>query len=147
MGNLGKAERPLNTAPKPKVDFSAGKSRISVDRSSARGASSDLKPPLGLFVLSVTASFLSGLFLFLSGFRGHAFINVLGVIVGMFIGLILMGLFRQKINVRQASGRFGDWGISSVRLGTAVSAAGWLLGLANLIVVAREISRSVGELP
>ncbi len=144
MGNLGKAERPINTAPKPKADFSAGKSRISVDRSSARGVSSDLKPPLGLFVLSAIATFLSGLFLFLSGLRGHVFVNILGVIVGMFIGLILMGLFRQKINARQASGRFGDWSISSVRLGTAVSAAGWLLGLANLIVVAREISRSVG---
>ena len=64
--------------------------------------------------------------------------------MGMFIGLILMGLFRQKINARQASGRFGDWSISSVRLGTVVSAAGWLLGLVNLVIVARELSRSVG---
>ena len=144
MGNLGKAERPLNTAPKPKADFSTGKTRISVDRISSRVVSSDLKPPLALFILSVFSTFLSGLFLLLSGFRGHVFINVLGVIVGMFIGLILMGLFRQKINARQASGRFGDWSISSVRLGTVVSAAGWLLGLANLVIVARELSRSVG---
>jgi chromate transport protein ChrA len=101
------------------------------------------KPPIGWFIGSVLCTFLALYFLLARGISGHALFHFVGAVVGMIVGLVLMGLFRQATNQRQSSGTFADWPISSVKLGTSVSVGGWILGLANLVVFSIEISRMI----
>jgi hypothetical protein len=65
-----------------------------------------------------------------------------GVALGMFVGVIVLGLTRLDINSkRSASGRFADWRIPSKRVATLLFAAGWVGGLLNFWSIAITISR------
>ena len=105
--------------------------------------SADMRPPLILFLLSVATTLLALYFLVGRSVSGHGLFHFFGVISGMVIGGALMGLYRQAINARQVSGNFSDWPVSSVALGTLVSIVGWLVGLANLVLVSIDISRAL----
>lgn len=100
-------------------------------------------PPLGWFLANVLCTSLAFYCLTKNGFSGSGMLHLLGAITGMIVGLVMMGLFRQAINLRISSGTFADWPISSVKLGTSMSVAGWLFGLANLVIFAIEISRNL----
>ena len=100
-------------------------------------------PPLGWFLGNVFCTSLTFYCLIARGFSGSGLFHLWGAVIGMIIGLVLMGLFRQAINLRMSSGTFADWPISSVKLGTSLSVAGWLFGLANLVIFAIEISRNL----
>lgn len=100
-------------------------------------------PPLGWFIGNVLCTALAFFCLIKNGFSGSGMLHLWGAIIGMIVGLVLMGLFRQAINLRMSSGTFADWPISSVKLGTTLSVTGWLFGLANLVIFAIEISRNL----
>jgi hypothetical protein len=75
------------------------------------------------------------------GFSSEVPQHLLGVMFGMFVSVVLLGLFRQALNKRRGDGRFTDWRISSTTLSTLVSISAWMLGAVNLFVVCLEISR------
>ncbi len=143
MGGIG------NSSSRPEVPPSRPDSQLSRHRDSlanqdkVRKRVENTKPPLGWFTGSVICTFLTLYFLLGRGLSGHALFHFVGAFVGMILGLILMGLFRQATNQRQSSGTFADWPVSSVKLGTSVSFAGWVLGLANLVIFSIEISRMI----
>ena len=100
-------------------------------------------PPFGWFLGDFLCTSLAFYCLIKNGFSGSGMLHLWGAIIGMIVGLVLMGLFRQAINMRMSSGTFADWPISSVKLGTTLSVVGWLFGLANLVIFAIEISRNL----
>ena len=65
-----------------------------------------------------------------------------GAVLGMFAGVIVLGLARLDINrKRSASGRFADWRVPSKRVATTLFVAGWLGGLLSFWSIAISISR------
>lgn len=108
-----------------------------------RASRTSVKPPLLLFLLCCLCTLLSGYILVSRGLSGHAGFHGWGAVIGMLVGAVLMGLYRQVLNRRQSDGYFADWVVSSSRLGTNVSALGWMLGVANLLIFSIEISRSL----
>jgi hypothetical protein len=65
-----------------------------------------------------------------------------GISLGMFIGVIVLGVTRLDINrKRSSSGRFADWRIPSVRVATALFGIGWFAGLLALWRFAIDLSR------
>jgi hypothetical protein len=79
------------------------------------------------------------------GLQGEIGAHSVGVVFGMFVGVVLLGLFRQSLNRRRANGRFADWRISSSRFASFVSGTAWLLGAVNLFIVCYELSRGFTE--
>lgn len=66
----------------------------------------------------------------------------IGIALGMFGGVILLGWIRLNINgKRSASGRFADWRLPAVRVATALFGIGWLAGLLALWRFAIDLSR------
>ena len=81
----------------------------------------------------------------LAGFSGEWKTHLIGVVFGMFVGVVLLGLFRQSINARRANGRFADWRISTTTMSVVLTIAAWVLGAINLFIVCWEISRRFTE--
>lgn len=66
----------------------------------------------------------------------------IGVGLGMFVGVILLGVTRLEINrKRSSSGRFVDWQIPSMRVATALFGVGWFAGLLSLWRFTIDLSR------
>ena len=145
-GAVGQLGNSSNTSPGPPgrpTSFQRselGPNGLSASPARVRG---NTHPPLGWFIGNVLCTSLAFYCLIKNGFSGSGMLHLLGAITGMIVGLVLMGLFRQAINLRMSSGTFADWPISSVKLGTSLSVAGWLFGLANLVIFAIEISRNL----
>lgn len=143
VGQLGNTS---NTTPGPPGrPTSFQKTGLGPNGSSATPARArdNTHPPLGWFIGNVLCTSLAFYCLIARGFSGSGLFHLWGAIIGMIVGLVLMGLFRQAINLRMSSGTFADWPISSVKLGTSLSVTGWLFGLANLVIFAIEISRNL----
>ncbi len=83
--------------------------------------------------------------LIIYGLNGEWVAHALGVAFGMFLGVILLGLFRQALNLRRAIGRFADWRLSSTSLATVIATSAWVAGAVNLFVVCWEFSRRFTE--
>jgi hypothetical protein len=79
--------------------------------------------------------------LLLYGLSGELLAHAIGVVFGMFVSVVLLGLFRQSLNLRRANGRFADWRIASTSFATMIAVTAWILGAVNLFVVCWEISR------
>lgn len=107
---------------------------------SASGGSSG-RPPILLMAFLVVNCLVPIASLFLYGFRGDMGRHAIGVLFGMFVSVILLGVFRQSLNKRRGDGRFSDWRVSSTKLSTVVSLVAWLSGMINLFVVCLEYSR------
>lgn len=66
----------------------------------------------------------------------------LGLVMGMFGTVALLGLVRLDINSKQsASGRFADWAIPASRVALWLVVLGWSAGLVNLFSLSIEFSR------
>ena len=143
MGGLGNSSSRPATPPSRATSHLSRPNDPLVTQTKVRKRVENTKPPIGWFVGSVICTSLALYFLLARGLSGHALFHFLGAVVGMIVGLVLMGLFRQATNQRQSSGTFADWPISSVKLGTSVSVSGWILGLANLVIFSIEISRMI----
>jgi hypothetical protein len=143
MGGLGKQTSTPPTPPSRHADIQRRDSNKRSGELAGFERITDTRPPVLLFLLSVITTLLSFYFLLGRGISGHGLFHFAGVVFGMVIGGALMGLFRQNINARQVTGTFSDWAVSSVALGTSVSIVGWLIGLANLILVSIDISRAL----
>jgi hypothetical protein len=63
------------------------------------------------------------------------------VFVGMFAGVVVLGVVRLRINERMQGGRFADWPVPATRVATIAFVAGWLAGFASLWSLAIELSR------
>lgn len=117
------------------VDAKAG--RPGVGRRSGERAS----PPAALVAgLSVVAA--TSLWIGVRGAGAERPMLAVGILLGMFIGVVLLGLTRLDINrKRSASGRFADWRIPAVRVASAVFGIGWFGGLLALWRFAIDLSR------
>ncbi len=74
--------------------------------------------------------------------RGGRFELAAAIIIGMFVGVILLGLTRLDANAKRSGGRFADWRIESVRVATILFVIGWAAGLISLWRFALVISRN-----
>jgi hypothetical protein len=74
--------------------------------------------------------------------RGAQFELGAAIVIGMFVGVIVLGLARLDANSKRSSGRFADWRIESVRVATMLFAIGWVAGLVSLWRFALVLSRN-----
>lgn len=121
---------------------SKGPSKFSPNSSTSWIAGSTAgRPPVLLMIFLIINLLVPLAVLGLTGFVGDVAQHGVGVVFGMFLSVILLGLFRQSLNKRRGDGRFSDWRVSSTSFSSVVSATAWLLGIVNLFVVCLEISR------
>ncbi len=77
--------------------------------------------------------------------RGRQFELGAAIVIGMFVGVIVLGLVRLDANSKRSGGRFADWRIESVRVATMLFAIGWVAGLVSLwqfaLVLSRDFTR------
>jgi len=64
------------------------------------------------------------------------------IVIGMFVGVVVLGLARLDANSKRSGGRFADWRIESVRVATLLFVVGWLAGLVSLWRFALVLSRN-----
>jgi len=141
MAGLGNNSNSRQAPPERQTNFRRDSYQSKDSSENVQRRQENTHPPLGWFLASVLCTLVTLYLLVAEGFSGHSTFHFAGAVVGMIIGLVLMGLFRQAINQRTSSGTFADWVVSSTKLGTFVSASGWLFGLTNLVIFAIEISR------
>jgi len=67
--------------------------------------------------------------------------RVAAVLVGMFVGVVLLGVIRISINARMQGGRYADWPVPATRVATTVFVLGWLVGFVSLWDLAIDFSR------
>jgi len=108
-----------------------------------RGTGTRATPPVTLIGLLGAVALVS----LWSGVRGaeagQLMLSV-GILLGMFVGVVLLGLTRLDINSkRSTSGRFADWRIPAVRVASVVFGVGWFGGLLALWRFAIDLSRLV----
>ncbi len=63
------------------------------------------------------------------------------ILLGMFAGVVLLGLIRLDANGKRAGGRFAEWRFESVRVATLLFVIGWIGGLVSLWRFALVLSR------
>lgn len=63
------------------------------------------------------------------------------ILLGMFAGVVLLGLTRLDANGKRARGRFAEWRFESVRIATLLFVIGWIGGLVSLWRFALVLSR------
>jgi len=95
------------------------------------------RPNLGLFGGLVSATVMT-VVLVLGGTQTQLGI---AIVVGMFVGVVLLGLARLDVNGKRAGGRFADWQVESVRIATLLFVIGWIAGLVSLWRFALVLSR------
>ena len=136
MAKLGSAVPP----PRPLGGSSPPSDRPGSSSPSSFVSTSSNRPPfLVVFAMAVNALFCLLLLLFVSDL---VIGELLGVVFGMFGSVILLGIFRQQINLVRADGKFMDWRFSSNSVATVLTLAAWLAGAGSLFLFCYEISRS-----
>lgn len=127
----------------PDSDSSNGWGSVSTG-SSGGGRRKPESPPVHLIAALAAIAVLSQMLGWQGLFADEVRISRLaaGVLLGMFVGVVVLGWTRLDINrKRSASGRFADWRIPSKQIVTALFAAGWLGGLLSFWSIAITISR------
>lgn len=102
-------------------------------KTSGRGRGSAQTPPMPLIALAAGIVPLT----FWLGPRSRAG----AVLVGMFLGVVVLGFTRLTINKRVSSGRYADWSVPATRVATALFVAGWTVGALSMWRLAIEFSR------
>ncbi len=135
MARLGSAPppRPAGGSPRPKE-------RLTGSVHSGHVSTTSNRPPL-FVVIAMAFNAIFCLVLVL-GFSDSMIGEVLGVVLGMFGSVILLGVFRQQINLGRADGKFMDWRFSSNSVATVLTLAAWLAGVGCLFLFCYEISRN-----
>ena len=135
MARLGSSASP----PRPSSGSSRTNDRLMSSSPSSFVSTSSNRPPfLVVIAMAVNALLSLGLLLSFSDLR----IRALVVLLGMFGSVILLGVFRQSINLARADGKFMDWRFSSNSVATAFTLAAWLAGVGSLFFLCYEISRN-----
>ena len=135
MARLGSSASP----PRPSSGSSRPNDRLMSSSPSSFVSTSSNRPPfLVVIAMVVNALFSLGLLLSFSDSR----IRALVVLLGMFGSVILLGVFRQSINLVRADGKFMDWRFSSNSVATVFTLAAWLAGVGSLFFLCYEISRN-----
>jgi hypothetical protein len=67
--------------------------------------------------------------------------RIAAVLVGMFAGVVLLGIIRLQINARMQGGRYADWPVPAAQVATIAFVLGWLAGLVSLWDLAIDFSR------
>ena len=120
----------------------AGGSSNSVGSTTSRVSA---RPTVLLMIALIANLTIPLIVLIVYGLNGEWIAHAIGVAFGMFLGVILLGFYRQALNLRRAIGRFADWRISSTSLATLIATSAWLAGAVNLFVVCWEFSRRFTE--
>ena len=136
MARLGSSAPP----PRPSGGLSRPNDRLMGSSQSGYVSTSSNRPPF-LVVIAIAANALFSLVLLLR-FSDSIIGEALGVVSGMFGSVILLGVFRQQINLVRADGKFMDWRFSSNSVATVLTLAAWLAGAGSLFLFCYEISRS-----
>ena len=135
MARLGSSASP----PRPQSGSSRPNDRLMGSSQGGYVPTSSNHPPfLVVIAMAVNALLSLGLLLSFSDSK----IGALGVAFGMFGSVILLGVFRQKINLVRADGKFMDWRFSSNSVATVLTLAAWLTGVGSLFLLCYEISRN-----
>ena len=135
MARLGSSASP----PRPQSGSSRPNDRLMSSSPSSFVSTSSNRPPfLVVIAMAVNALLSLGLLLSFSDLR----IRALVVLLGMFGSVILLGVFRQSINLARADGKFMDWRFSSNSVATVFTLAAWLAGVGSLFFLCYEISRN-----
>lgn len=100
------------------------------------------RPPKLLMAILFLNSLIPFVILVMFGFANDVVEHIVGVVFGMFVSMILLGLYRQSLNTRRGDGRFTDWRFSATTLSTLFTVTAWVLGAVNLFVVCLEYSRN-----
>ena len=100
------------------------------------------RPPKLLMAILFLNSLIPLVILVMFGFANGVVEHIVGVVFGMFVSMILLGLYRQSLNTRRGDGRFTDWRFSATTLSTLFTVTAWVLGAVNLFVVCLEYSRN-----
>lgn len=100
------------------------------------------RPPKLLMAILFLNSLIPLVILVMFGFANDVVEHIVGVVFGMFVSMILLGLYRQSLNTRRGDGRFTDWRFSATTLSTLFTVTAWVLGAVNLFVVCLEYSRN-----
>ena len=136
MARLGSAAPP----PRPSGGSSQSSDRLMGSSHRSHVSTSSNRPPvLVVFAMAMNALLCLLLLLF---FSDLVIGEVLGVLFGMFGSVILLGVFRQQINLVRADGKFMDWRFSSNSVATVLTLAAWLARAGSLFLFCYEISRS-----
>jgi hypothetical protein len=134
MARLGSSATP----PRPSSGSSRPNDRLMSSSPSSFVSTSSNRPPfLVVIAMVVNALFSLGLLSF-----SDSKIRALVVLLGMFGSVILLGVFRQSINLVRADGKFMDWRFSSNSVATVFTLAAWLAGVGSLFFLCYEISRN-----
>ena len=137
MAKLGSAAPP----PRPPVSSAdPGFQLNSSSRNSFPVLSSSNRPPSPVVIgMTVNALLSLGTLTILPNLT---IVRLAGAVFGMFGSVILLGIFRQQINLARADGKFKDWRISSNSVATVMTFAAWLAGAGNLFLICYELTRS-----
>jgi hypothetical protein len=100
------------------------------------------RPPKLLMAILFLNSLIPFVILVMFGFANDVVEHIVGVVFGMFVSMILLGLYRQSLNTRRGDGRFTDWRFSATTLSTLFTVTAWVLGAVNLFIVCLEYSRN-----
>jgi hypothetical protein len=78
--------------------------------------------------------------------RSQVGIHVFGSLLGMFGSVVLLGWFRQSLNLRRSSNSFSDWSgpFESTRYMSILVAGSWVLGVMHLYFSVYELLRPGG---
>ena len=123
----------------PRVAGAAGRRGAGAWETVARGPVALERPNLVL-VLALVATTLVALGVALLG-TADGRVLAATMLVGMFGGVVLLGLARLDANRKRSGGRFTDWSIESSKVATGLFAIGWLAGLVSLWRLALDLSR------
>jgi len=106
-----------------------------------RGA--HVRPPLALVLLAVVNATAVVTAHVLDGGEQGDIVRWCAAVLGMFVAVGVLGLFRRTINTRQSDGRFADWRVSSSSIVTWSTGIAWLAGLAHLFLACYVLTRSI----
>lgn len=67
--------------------------------------------------------------------------NTVAAVMGMFGSVLLLGAFRISDSQRRTTGAYIDWPVSIERVVSLLVLASWLLGVANVFFVAKDLTR------
>lgn len=141
MARLGHPVGPPRQEPPGRITghtvptgVSGGDSRASQLRNSSR-------PPRSVAALAALNASVTVLLFVVAGTEKVDLRHYVGAAMGMFVSVVLMGWFRQRLALCRSDGRFLDWRFSSSRVMTSVTTFTWLVGIANLFVICYELSR------
>ena len=90
------------------------------------------RPPLIPILCAVALVFLEVWFVLLK--RDSANMHLLAAIIGLFGSVVLLGWFRQSLNLRRSTSSFSEWSgpFESTRYLSLFVIASWILGVINL---------------